>query len=113
MADTPGVSESCRFGTASRGIRMQPAPSDRAVAQIFRHGSQDDRQDQPLPSGCRSGPSPGTARAFNVYGRDTVSRLSGGRELSPRLTHEDPVGGAGAGLRLLRPVAFQHTADVV
>src|SRR5260370_40833041 len=91
---------------------MQPAPSDRAVPQIFRHGPQDDRQDQPLPSGCRSGPSPGTARSFNVYGREPVSRLSGGRECSHRLTNEDALGGSGARLRLLRPVPSHQRVQV-
>jgi len=91
---------------------MQPAPSDRAVPQIFRHGSQNDRQDQPLPSGSRSGPSPGAARSFTAYGGKPVSRLSGGRECSHRHTNNDAVGGSGARLRLLRPVPFHQRVQV-
>jgi hypothetical protein len=112
MADTPGVAESCRFGTASGGLRMQPAPSDRAVPHIFWHGSKNDRQDQPLPSGCRSGPSPGAARSFTVCGGKTVSRLSGSRHCSRRHPNGDTMDGSGARLRLLRPAPFHQRVQV-
>ena len=102
----PGVSESCRSGAASGGIRMQPAPSDRAVPQIFRHGSQNDRQDQPLPSGCRSGPSRGAARSLTVSGGKTVSRLSGGRHCSQR--HPD----GRCGGRIWRSAAATMTSPI-
>jgi hypothetical protein len=59
-------------------------PIHTSVPQVFRHGSQDDRQDQLLPSCCRSGPSPQAARYFTVCGGKTVSRLSGGPQCSHR-----------------------------
>ncbi len=95
----------CRSGTASGGIRMQPAASDRGVPQIFRHGSKNDRQDQPVPSGCRGGPSLGAARCFTVCGGKTLSRLSAGGTV--RTLHKRRYGG-----RIWRSAAATTTSPI-
>jgi SAM-dependent methyltransferase len=91
---------------------MQPAPSDRAVPQVFRHGSQSHHQDQPLSTDCRGGPSPGEARSVALRRRETVSRWPGGRHCSHRHTNDDTVVGFGARMRLLRPVPFHQRVQV-
>jgi len=101
MGDAPGISERHRFGTAPRGIRLQPTASDCAVPPVLRHGSQDGCQDWPVPCSRRSDSPPGATRSFAFRGRKTISRLRDWRRRSQDRPDRDRVDASGPRLRVL------------